>query len=336
MFFLFCDNKEVKGYMFIKRYIKTKINEKVDQMYIKKADQYGIFDLNYLTHDYNRVWTQEYHLANGFYGISTILKEYAKIEQSKIIKVPIEHGINDYENALNPFEIGFPIDKIITLSEFRKKTIERLSNKKAIVIGPYIAYAEGYYEEEKIKDMHKQNGRTLLVFPTHSTKVIDTNYDVENFLKEIRKIRKQFDYVLVCLYWKDIVRGMHKSYQKEGYRVVCAGHIYDIYFLKRLRSIFEMSDAVVLNQTGTGLGYAIQLQKPCYIYNQDLNFHSKTSSTAYLEQKYSAEHFEIVKAFSKADFFITEEQQKLCRYMYGVGDIKTSQQLQEVLLPCIK
>lgn len=335
MFFLFCDNKEVKGYMFIKRYIKTTISEKVDQMYIKKADQYGIFDLNYLTHDYNRVWTQEYHLANGFYGISTILKEYAKIEQSKIIKVPIEHGINVHEDAINPYEIGLSIDKIITLSEYRKHIIEKLSNKKAIAIGPYIAYAKSYYEKEILTEMHKKNGRTLLIFPTHSTKTIDTCYDADTFLNQIRKIRKQFDTVLVCLYWKDIVRGIHKYYQKEGYNVVCAGHIYDVNFLKRLRSIFELTDAVIFNQTGTGLGYAMQLQKPCYIYYQELKFYSK-SSTAYLEQKYASEHYKLVKAFNIPNFYITEEQLEICRYVYGVGQTKTPEQLRELLLSCVK
>lgn len=320
--------------MFIKNYIDSKINDKVDQIFQKHSERYGIFDIKQLTHDYNKIWTQEYHRANGFYGLSTILKEYAQIDNSKVIKEPIEHGINDYENALNPYEIGFPSDNIITLSEFRKKTIERLSKKKAIVIGPYIAYVNGYYSDEEIKAMREQNGRTLLVFPTHSTKVIDTNYNVDNFLNEIRRIRKGFDTVLACLYWKDIARGIHKHYQQEGYKIVCAGHIYDVNFLKRLHSIFDLTDSVIFNQTGTGVGYAIQLQKPCYIYNQELEFNSQCPS-AYLEQKFSSEHYEIVKAFSKPDFCITEEQQKICSYVYGVGQTKTPEQLRELLLPCI-
>lgn len=320
--------------MVIKNYIESKISDKVDKIFQKHSEKYGIFDIKQLTHDYNKIWTREYHFANGFYGLSTILKDYAQIDNSKVIKAPIEHGINDYENALNPYEIGLPTENIITLSEFRKNTIEKLSNKKAIVIGPYVAYAKGYYSDEEIAIMRRQNGRTLLVFPTHSTKEIDTNYDVNGFLCEIRKIRKEFDTVLVCMYWKDISRGVHTLYQQEGYKVVCAGHIYDLNFLKRLHSIFELTDAVIFNQTGTGVGYAMQLHKPCYIYNQELEFYSKSPS-AYLEQQFSPEHYEILNAFNKPDFIITEEQKQICSYVYGVGQVKTPKQLKELLLPCM-
>ncbi|MDD7333714.1 MAG: hypothetical protein PUG70_04905 [Lachnospiraceae bacterium] len=320
--------------MIIEKYIKSKVNEKIDRMLAKNSDQYGIFDIKPLTHDYERLWTEELTVGNGYYGISTILKKYAGIDQSKVIKAPIEHGINDYENALNPYEIGRPTENIITLSKFRKDTIERLSDKKAIVIGPYIAYAEGHYSDEEISMMHKQNGRTLLVFPTHSTKEIDTSYDVESFIVEIRKLREEFDTVLVCVYWKDIVRGIHKYYEKEGYQIVCAGHIYDINFLKRLRSILELSDAVVFNQTGTGVGYAMQLQKPCYIYSQELNYTMKIPSVIQ-NQTFSPEHYKIIKEFSRADFQITEQQRKICEYVYGIGQEKTPEQLRQLLLPCL-
>ena len=78
------------------------------------------------------------------------------------------------------------------------------------------------------------------------------------------------------------------------------------------------------------------MQKPCYIYNQDLNFHSKRGSAAYLDQKFSYEHYEIVNVFNRSDFHITDEQLEICRYVYGGGQTKTPEQLQELLLPCVK
>lgn len=321
--------------MIIYEEIKHYIRIYKENIWKKKVENCSINEIEKFIYDYNFLWAKEIYMQNTFYGIASTIKKFAGIPQENQFRVPIEHGINLYHESVNLYEIGSPGNYIVTMSKYRKSVIEKKSEKEAIMIGPYIAYAGEYYSAERMEYLKKQKGRTLLVFPTHSTKKFEQEYDTNIFIEAIERVKKDFNTVMVCMYWKDIALGRWKMYKDKGYEIVCAGHLYDQSFLNRLRTIFGLSDAVILNDTGTGLGYAVYLDKPCYIIEQNINQIGKDSNKS-LGRVWGKEHFELLDAFHEPDFILTKQQKDLCSYIYGYDEVKEPKVLYETLQKCLK
>ena len=53
----------------------------------------------------------------------------------------------------------------------------------------------------------------------------------EQQLQSLSLIGINYDNVIICLYWKDVLSGESKFYLNKGYKVVTAGNINDINFL---------------------------------------------------------------------------------------------------------
>lgn len=123
-------------------------------------------------------------------------------------------------------------------------------------------------EQENFK---KKLGRTLLVFPNHSSHYIETKFDERDLILEIEKVKNKFDTVLVCMYWKDILLKKEQPYKDKKYKIVTAGHIFDYNFLPRLKSIIKLADVTMSNAIGTHMGYCVYLGKPHYLFLQKFN-----------------------------------------------------------------
>lgn len=139
--------------------------------------------------------------------------------------------------------------------------------EKIIVAGIYIHYAESLLTEKELSDIKSHFRKTLLIMPGHTTVSVDTKYNIDSFIDdiEVTKAKHNFDTVLVCIYWTDYQKGRAQKFIDKGYKLCSAGHIYDRYFLNRLRSIISLADVVMSNLIGTNLGYSIALNKPYYL-----------------------------------------------------------------------
>ena len=207
-----------------------------------------------------------------FYGFYSVLAKY--INKPKLKKlITNEHGFIFSSYVSNNF---FTKSIVLTFSDYREKLLlKKYGNKLNVVkIGPYIHYADSILSCLQKEELKKELGKTLLVFPFHSIDGVLSSFDVSNFIEKIDeyKIINNFDNVLVCLYWKDIQIGRAEKYLSKGYKVTTAGHIYDIYFLNRLRTIIELSDFVLSNELGTYIGYCLCLNKQIRLINQKSEF----------------------------------------------------------------
>jgi hypothetical protein len=184
-------------------------------------------------------------------------------------------------------------------------------------------------------------GKTLLIFPSHSTKTIDANYDERFLCDEVDIISKgSYDTKLVCLYWKDIQLGKHLFYLNRGYKIVCAGYLTDSNFMCRLKSIIKISDGVIGNAIGSYLGYCIFLGKPVYLVKQNHKYKSlRIDSNNELNQRnnFEKESLALIEeklfhVFSNWSIVITSEQYDLCNYIWGFDKVKNVKELKNMLL----
>jgi hypothetical protein len=212
---------------------------------------------------------------NNLYGISYAIKKYIKVPINKNLDVHFEHGIYLGNYISKDTLISFP-KKIITFGEERKKHLSVVSEKKVIAIGPYILYAKSLLDDIEINKIKSEIGRILLVFPSHSVKDLDVEYNYTMFNNKILEEKVNYDTVLVCLFHLDAQNEkVVSNYQELGCTIVCAGHKYDQNFLSRLRSIIEMSDFTISNSIGTHISYCYALGKNHRIFNQNIYYEGK-------------------------------------------------------------
>ncbi len=314
--------------MFLIEVVKNIIFD-IKKIYVLKRIKWvDIENILLLSFDCKELKTKEIAYQNDVYGIATVIKQYAKLNSECVFNFTIEHGIYLLENFVFPPDVIYNTS-VVCMGDYRKKILNKIG-KDAITIGPYIAYAKDYYSKKRFEKAKHKYGKTLLVFPTHSSSKLSLKYIVQDFINEIESIKDRYNTVMVCLYWLDIKKDIVKQYKDKGYTLVCAGYGNDKYFLNRLKTIIKLSDAVIFNDVGTGLGYAVYLNKPCYIFKQQIE-KVNIESAPEQEGKFGKEYYKLLNIFGDKNFVLTKEQIELCNFIYGLDRVKSEVKLKNIL-----
>jgi len=272
---------------------------------------------------------------SNFYGVYHSLKEYSGVTK---ISSAIEHGL--YLGDYVPFASYLRTTKsIITFSDNRKKhLISAKINKPIYKIGPYIHYAKLPISENEYTKLKQSLGKTLVLFPSHSIKNFNVRIDVIELIEKVEKLALNYDTILVCLYYKDILDAYYlKYFKKAAFKIVTAGHRYDINFLSRLKLIIKLADFTVSNTVGTHTGYCVYLNKPHFIIDQEVELlgENKTRIENYRDEKQleslSAEKDLILKEFTIYSESITQNQKKVIDKYWGISSIKNPEDLLDIL-----
>ena len=239
----------------------------------------------------------------------------------------IEHGIYFGERILFPECEMSEISTIYTYSPYRVKVLKDYYKgnlgKEVIAVGPYIKYAPNFHTEEELKAIKEKYGKILLVFPSHPDPSNDTVYDIKEFIAEIDRVAKDYDNVFVSMFWVDIKKEKYKIYQDKGYTIVCSGTRSDPRFLSRQKDLIELADMTMSNDNGTHIGFCIALNRPHYLYRQEVKLDLSTEDPDIIKDlergKAAAkrEYIEIQNAFSSSLPVITEEQRRIVTYYWG-------------------
>lgn len=276
-------------------------------------------------------FTMEINPANDWYGHASIFKKYLGLPQSYQFKFIIEHGTFPTEQV-SEVELEPKLPVFLTYSNYRVDILKKYRDH-AFSIGPFIHYAPTFYSKDKITSEKKRLGKNLLIFPAHSLSYVINDYDQKWFIKKINKLAKDFDSVRVCLFWADILLGLHKYYSDLGFECVTAGHILDPNFLPRLKTIIEISDLTISNDVGTHVGYSVYLDKPHIIFHKVPEVKG-TKKWTNIQSDYwsSTPYLKLLKEFSKVSYNITPTQHKVANQYYGgKNNIKTKAYLLRIV-----
>lgn len=305
-------------------------------LFLKKNKNCNFFEYEKLIKN-KKHYCKDLYKGNFYYGISDELKKYSN--NNYPVMACIEHGIyfGDFINNKEVINSGF--SSIITFGDSRKNTILKYNpSQNVICIGPYIHYASPYLNKKEIEKIHNKNGKTLLVFPSHSIEDVTADYNENKLISEIQSFKKKYNFktVIICLYYKDIENGLDKIYIKAGFTIVTAGRREDPSFLSRLKAIIQLSDYVMSNSVGTHIGYTIYLNKPHIIVQQNIKYKlSDISASKHIKNIYDDEAIkqkkEIYQAFSKYNKTITKEQISICDKYWGYKYIRTKEEMYSIL-----
>lgn len=242
----------------------------------------------------------------------------------------VEHGLIFYNQI---FDDIFSTSRCAyaTFSPFRKKIIRSHISEPVFCVGPYIHYAKSFYNEDKFQRMKKKLGRTLLVFPIHSTDLSHVTYEEDDFIRKIKKVENQYDSVLVNAFWWNINDRIIDRLSAEGYHITSAGFQDDTMFLSRLKTIICLADCAMGNSVGTHIGYCLHENVPFILVGskryKETTFDRKEKEFASTRVSHMQK---IREAFSTDQPFITEEQRQLTNYYWGDDCIKTSYELIQI------
>lgn len=296
----------------------------------------SIFDYTTLLSN-KRFFCHEFYKGNFLYGIAKNLRIYSNY--NKPIEACIEHGVyfGDYINKDEVLNSGFK--SIITFGDSRKKIIQKYNpNMQILCIGPYIHYAKSTLTKNEINKIKKENGKTLLFFPSHSVGGVNASYNYDSLINEINIFKNDngFKTVLICLYYKDIENGSDIKYKNSGFKVVSAGRREDPDFLNRLKDLILLSDCTASNTVGTHVGYSICLNKPHVIFQQKIKYDVVESA-----RKKDIENInddlaikqknEITEAFRVYSKKITTKQLHVCEKYWGFNHILSTKDLLDKL-----
>jgi hypothetical protein len=246
------------------------------------------------------------------------------------LKASIEHGLY-FGSFVWQMDISNKLPCVLTFSDYRKNIIAQQTDKKIFPIGPYLHYAKGYLSAAQIKEKKKSLGKNLTFFPAHSCHFEPVEENYSKLCKQLKKIARGFDSVTICVYWRDYGRGKMETFEKNGFKCVCAGHMFDPNFLPRLKSIIELSSATASNEIGTILGYSVLMNKPHFLLD------SREVKIGDLDYNYNTEKNELKSLrneFSKYTGNITACQKNLVNLYWGLDQVKTPSQIRKLVNRC--
>ncbi len=273
--------------------------------------------------------TSERHHPNDFYGHARTFKKLVGQPDDYALKVSIPHGVR-YDGKFwehdfhKDFSIGF------VSSPFRADLLRGRVPGRIVSVGPLIHYAASALGPDAFAKASKILGRTLLVFPAHSTHLSEVNYSVQELISRIADLGRSFQSIVVCLYWKDILSGIAASYQSAGFKVVTAGHIYDPLFLPRLRSLIELSSMTVSNRQGTHVGYCLHLGKPHHIFTQSVKIVFDRPDATQIPHELG-EGDRLARKFGDFQECITPEQSAAVDLYWGTSHVKSTDEINTLL-----
>ncbi len=274
--------------------------------------------------------SSELHQPNDWYGHASNLKIFLGLPRDYKFKFIIEHGLYLNEQV-DTIDIDTNLPSIITYSDYRKEILKSY-RKHVFSIGPFIHYAKSFLSDKQISEEKKRLGKSILLFPAHSSSMIGIEYDIKNLCKKIKDIGKGFDSIRVCLYWKDVLLGKNKVYQDFGFECVTAGHMLDPLFLPRLKSIIQISDLTISNIASSQVGFCVYLNKPHIIISNHLKLNTSKKWQDRINEIFESRGYtEIMDEFSKLNFKITTRQKKLIEKYWGTNCIKTKPELLKIL-----
>ena len=157
--------------------------------------------------------------------------------------------------------------KFVVMSNSMKKGYIDLgvSSENILVVGPFILYADEYYNKHKTSLVKEKLGRTLLIIFPHTRKGEESifrksgYFTLENYEKSIEEVSSGYDTIVGVFHYYDIRCNFRVELEKKGVKTVTAGHPKDPLFLSRLRTIISLADHSLSYNISTHVGYCVAM-----------------------------------------------------------------------------
>ncbi len=273
----------------------------------------------------------------NMYNFKNIVELYAGQEYD-YKKIHIQHGVSytytiDKTDLYTDAQVMFAWNK--RYKELWNKEDER--NMPCYILGsPFVHFRHSQNIQQN------PNAKGTIVYPTHSIKDIQIQYDIDDYCEKLRKLPEEFQPITICLHYYDIQHHQaDEEYIKRGFNVTCAltepcgPYQYPIGFYRDLRNHKYAS----ANTAGTCAFYAVEMGIPFFLLGEPPISDNSQGIEPNLPKKkniYDASYTPHVKHFF--DLFthedktvITPEQKEYVYSALGINDCISREELCKIL-----
>ncbi len=193
------------------------------------------------------------------YGMGFWLKKYLHIPNFIPLRVEMDHGV-PILNKPTQCQLLSP-NIIFVTRRSQKLELKRRANKDSLVMGSPLVYCRHLNKIGK-----SQSTLGTVAFPVHSTHLINVIADWDLYADALLNLPTEFHPITVCLYWKDLLDGHHKTFLNKGIEVVTAGHMADPDFPLNFYKILRSKKYSTSNFLGSYSFYSIEMDIPFFLY----------------------------------------------------------------------
>ena len=198
------------------------------------------------------------------YGLNTIIRKYLFIPNWMPLLAYMEHGWSplDVPSYTDINAKRYPIMLVFNKRRYNAYKNTKHNFMKILILGmPFVLYRKN----KKISK--KKDAKGTIAFPGHRTKLMNVEYDINNFCKELKALSPEFQPVTVCLHSEDLQQ--KEIYNNLGFEVVTAGLQVDPGFVDNFYDILSGHNYSVSNSVGSHTFYSIDLNIPFFILGEE-------------------------------------------------------------------
>lgn len=208
--------------------------------------------------------------TTDFYGHAFTLKKYAGYPVNQPLHCNIQHAFSRVKDV-NVWENEQTYSCFLSQGYERSQWVFENLHKLTFAIGPNIYYVPDILSDHDFMQEKKRLGKSLLVYPLHSTHHLSCNYEIDKVISKLKELSHQYDTIRICSYWRDIQFEQIMRLEDEGFEITTAGHIYDPLFLHRHKLLLKLATDVcsVESVEGTHVPYSIYFNRPVFVIKLD-------------------------------------------------------------------
>ncbi|WP_347488246.1 tetratricopeptide repeat protein [Desulfoscipio sp. XC116] len=266
----------------------------------------------------------------SIYGLYEIIREYANCTSTLPLLCRYEHGWDPIPKP-NPYDARTDQPLMLVWSRRRLNIWNEKSSIPAAIVGaPFVHY-------RKSRKIEKDTAsRGTVAFPAHTTRQIDSVFDIDKYCEQLRNLPSEFQPVTICLHSNDLERKKDELYKKNGFNVVSAGPawVLGFEFVQKFYDILRSHKYATSNQVGSYSFYAVEMGIPFFIFGDPAVL--KNTGEPLMPSEFRYEDYQI-GAYATAMFqgptqVISEEQKKFVEDELGVHDCLSGTELRELLI----
>ena len=193
--------------------------------------------------------------VSGQYSQNKIYRQYGNFPWWKKQYIYSEHGVEF--DITYPHEVNNDAECMFVFSDAKLQDYKCHSDKPVYKVQhPFVWYRKKHnINQDKF-------ARGTIAFPAHATPDITCEFNIHEYIKQLKALPDEMQPVCVCLFMTDIHNGLHKYFIENNIPVYTAGHVSDERFVDRYYEILRHFKYSVSNDIGTYAFYSVEMGIP--------------------------------------------------------------------------
>lgn len=253
-------------------------------------------------------WTSE------VYSFGLHLRNYGFYPSFLPLYIYSDHGIGNptitQHETQNDAEWMF-----VTFDEKAKNYRQESQKPCSTIIAPFIWYRR----HNKVNQTQETKG--TLAFPAHSTPEVEAEFDIKEYINQLKNLPKDMQPVCVCLHMHDINKGQYKIFIENDIPVYTVGNAFDVRFAERYYDILKNFKYTTSNLIGSYTYYSVEMGIPFSLYGAK-NRYFNISDKNLPEGEYNYENKEYIASaelFKGINKTISTEQKQYVENILGIN-----------------